>query len=787
VIESQKSQNAAMIERFKIDDLGQAKLAARTFFVEIIDNEAVAISRGTVAELQNTIQTEAVTSAKYKEAQARLSNVKAINQETQAATTAATTFGSRVVNSLSKLLGFAAVATTIASAIGILITAVDEANKIKLLESGGGVQSLRDAITEDTKVWKETGEAVSTVQVAYTDFSAETYVAYNAITEITGANKNLKSTTGDVTESIKTQTLAIGQNTKEWMLNAIVGNDKVNSWIKENPGLFREAEAALVDYGTSFSNVIKDVLEDPQGGGEVRALAKIDGAIEKVRSKAAAYFREWSLNNPDAKRGSNPGRVYIDMLNQQKALERIKQILKEISIAMAAGLDTSSLRASLASALGAVDGLDDGVQNLTASVKTLTQWAGEVGQVMQSAFDIRYGRISALDNIRKAWSDLRKKADDARKAVKKAQDQLNSLRASRTVLEYQLNIAIKYGDSKRAAEIQAKLEENTTSTTEATDQLKEAQDALSTDLRSGSDAAIQNRAALSGLVQSYIPYLQALLNSGKSQKEVAKEVDKLKKEFASQAKEIGFAESDLKGYIGTFDSYKKIVTEMPKTVTVKVDGLDAAARAMKEFAAAVNGMKSGPIIDQATVKALSEAAMRTEAIAKYKNLSVESSLLEKRISSGAMSTRAVDVLSGALSAIRAQMKELDKRYSIVNPYTGGINAFASGGLVKGPGTGTSDSITARLSNGEFVMSAASVSTYGTDFMNALNQSRVMFAPATPQAAQSAPGSSVVYLSPDDRALLRASIDRPVTLYAYSTRLAQSVNNGNKVLAQRGVI
>lgn len=38
-------------------------------------------------------------------------------------------------------------------------------------------------------------------------------------------------------------------------------------------------------------------------------------------------------------------------------------------------------------------------------------------------------------------------------------------------------------------------------------------------------------------------------------------------------------------------------------------------------------------------------------------------------------------------------------------------AFASGGLVKGPGTGTSDSIPARLSDGEFVATAASTKRY----------------------------------------------------------------------------
>jgi hypothetical protein len=50
--------------------------------------------------------------------------------------------------------------------------------------------------------------------------------------------------------------------------------------------------------------------------------------------------------------------------------------------------------------------------------------------------------------------------------------------------------------------------------------------------------------------------------------------------------------------------------------------------------------------------------------------------------------------------------------------------FADGGDVQGPGTGTSDSILARLSNGEFVIKAASVQKYGANFLHRLNNGLV---------------------------------------------------------------
>lgn len=46
--------------------------------------------------------------------------------------------------------------------------------------------------------------------------------------------------------------------------------------------------------------------------------------------------------------------------------------------------------------------------------------------------------------------------------------------------------------------------------------------------------------------------------------------------------------------------------------------------------------------------------------------------------------------------------------------------YATGGLVSGPGTGTSDSIFAKLSNGEYVMRADAVSMFGTGLLDQMN-------------------------------------------------------------------
>jgi hypothetical protein len=60
------------------------------------------------------------------------------------------------------------------------------------------------------------------------------------------------------------------------------------------------------------------------------------------------------------------------------------------------------------------------------------------------------------------------------------------------------------------------------------------------------------------------------------------------------------------------------------------------------------------------------------------------------------------------------------RMNTYDPITGTVVGRAAGGMIRGPGSGTSDSIMARLSNGEFVMRAAAVRHWGPQLLGAMN-------------------------------------------------------------------
>lgn len=84
---------------------------------------------------------------------------------------------------------------------------------------------------------------------------------------------------------------------------------------------------------------------------------------------------------------------------------------------------------------------------------------------------------------------------------------------------------------------------------------------------------------------------------------------------------------------------------------------------------------------------------------------------------------------------------LDKAQRMVGEYS---PAFASGGILRGPGTGTSDSIWARLSNGEGILNARAVGHYGAGLVHALNG---LMVPKTAFADGGIAGQMVPALSP----------------------------------------
>lgn len=117
---------------------------------------------------------------------------------------------------------------------------------------------------------------------------------------------------------------------------------------------------------------------------------------------------------------------------------------------------------------------------------------------------------------------------------------------------------------------------------------------------------------------------------------------------------------------------------------------------------------------------------------KIKEMQDTVSALEMKLSADDQATPVLNAIQKELSQIKDKTVTVTVKYRKVGDgmATGGlVQAFAQGGQawrrivgnVSGPGTGTSDSIFAKLSNGEFVIRAAAVRKFGASFFEALNR------------------------------------------------------------------
>lgn len=155
--------------------------------------------------------------------------------------------------------------------------------------------------------------------------------------------------------------------------------------------------------------------------------------------------------------------------------------------------------------------------------------------------------------------------------------------------------------------------------------------------------------------------------------------------------------------------------------------------------------------------------------------------------------------SGAQNAINGLISRNNGRTIILNVNTnvqgGGIAgapgigfvARAAGGIVRGPGTSTSDSINARLSDGEYVIKASRVRQLGVGYLDSLNGGRThtpgRFADGGPVSGS--PSVGVVELGPTSLGVLRQAVRQEVGVYLGNDAIARSANNGNARMSARG--
>jgi len=409
-------------------------------------------------------------------------------------------------------------------------------------------------------------------------------------------------------------------------------------------------------------------------------------------------------------------------------------------------------------------------------IRTLGDYAKDLSSIWSRAFEIRFSGQAALDTISKSFASIAKSTAQARDEIQALSADIQSLEADQALQKYFLTVAEAYGDTLKAQEIRANLAKIDSDLTKKTNDLAKAQDNSNKTLTGNSDAAIQNRDDIRGLVSQYQEYLEALAKSGLSQEELRLKSAELKADFIAQATQLGYNVDELGIYTAAFNDVTVAIDNIPRDITVDAN-TDPALQALNEFVAQATqlghdaGVGAANAMEQGWKENIPDLPTQVQPPTEDNWSKLKKSVDKAMKTYGFFSSTELMQASAGIK------------------FTNGYGIFqtrASGGPIYGPGTSTSDSIPAMLSNGEYVIQSSAVRQYGVGFFDQLNQMKTpqFFNSGGPAVQQS--GGGIVSLSPEDRALLRnVGGSGNIVLYADSRELARSVNDGNRQIVASG--
>jgi TP901 family phage tail tape measure protein len=414
------------------------------------------------------------------------------------------------------------------------------------------------------------------------ELNAMGQAALDANEALGGVAPELENTAG----AMDSLSYALGENTVAWLRNQLVANDEfkklfmdndfadviINSGIDLKTALAYATNGSVEDINAYFMNQTSAITN---GGNQV--LSTWDYVYEAIRSFVSGIPLIGGLLE-----GLIPKGVIGNLQEYANLLEGHATIMQQV-----AGT-TDGATESTTGFAGSLDDAGDAAAAAEKKIRTLLDYASDLSSVWKRAFDIRFSAGSALDAISSSFSDIAKNTEDARREINSLNADINSLTADRALQEYFLSVAEAYGDTARAAQIRAELSKIDAQMADKTAALAAAQEKLNKTLVGNSDAAIANRATITGLVGEYQDYMDALAASGASQDELKKKAKELKDEFAAKAAELGFDPTELSPYVSAFDDISYAVDNIPRDITPGLDlDINPALTALAELNAKI--------------------------------------------------------------------------------------------------------------------------------------------------------------------------------------------------------
>lgn len=558
--------------------------------------------------------------------------------------------------------------------------------------------------------------------------------------------------------------------------SALAATDAVETYADSVSYAFAST-SALGDLGSAFTTLAQGLIEMGVGldvlteGGRMNVENLQQAIVTAVAAGEAlgisATESVGALFNALQQKGVDTARLLAQLSNIKVSVPGVdmgavgsyasgSKALGGASSRLAASLGGISLPARKASK--SISNAGRSAKKAAAEVRTLVDYAGDLGKVFNRSFELRFGNGQAMDKISTGWQEIAEKTREANAEIRSINASLSQLAADKKIQQYFLGVAIDYGDELRAQDIRAKLGEITADTAEKQQALRDAQAQTSRELEGNSAAAIENRDTILGLVSGYQAYVEQLASSGMEQGALQAKVAQLKQEFIAQATQLGYSKTEVSKYARSFDDMSTAIQRVPRNITVRAN-TDPAIQALNEFmAAAKRTAGSGVNVPFSAPGAYGAGISAGDAFR--------------------------DGLIKALSRKHAWQIEAtlpDGRRS----WIGGMTMYSTGGRVYGPGSTTSDDVNAALSKDEYVVKASAAKKIGYKTLDMINNGQMptsgYSSTGTPTAAM--PATMVVELSSYDRALLARAGN--VSLQIGQDVVARASNGANLTASRRG--
>jgi TP901 family phage tail tape measure protein len=528
---------------------------------------SIAAGKGDIATTQQSIvanQTEIATIngqvIALEAEQAALIGSNKATAETVSVMTAGESVTNKFGAALTRLTMAAGVISIVLMAVSAVSSYIDSL-KIDLEEAGGGLASFREAIYKDTTAWKNGADAISTYNSSVTTTKTGLAGWATGLQNATGAQVDLTDSISETTDEITNQTLALGENATMWLANAAMQDDVIQNIFKD-----------FYDSGMDFGAVSK------QAGVDIASM--VQAALALPGTGAAEYVQK--MFNAFA----------LDPNISEDVREKLLKIASALDSTTLAGVQNSKMMKDLLGAFGTgtedVDDFNDNLDDTAEKIYTLTDYTSDLGSLLSAAFTIRYGLTESIDKMATSWKAVGDRLTEAKKQMQAINQEIASMTADRNILEYQLSIALKYGDTLRADKIRGEIDAKTKEITDKQTEYGEAAQEASTRLTGMSPGAIANRETMRSMVQDYNSRMTAYANEYTAstnkvdRARIKAEADRLKADFIAKAQSLGFAKNELTPYIKSFGDLKTIVNKLPNTLTLKVNA-DPGMRAWLEW------------------------------------------------------------------------------------------------------------------------------------------------------------------------------------------------------------